>query len=80
MTNTLFPSLPPVLQNNPLLTFGRGIAAYSEVKPEQIAPAIGFLLKHAQAAVDAATDQKTPASWGQLVEPLEDATEVLGRA
>ena len=80
MTNTLFPSLPPVLQNNPLLTFGRGIAAYSEVKPEQIAPAIGFLLKHAQEAVDAATDPQTPASWDQLVEPLEDATEVLGRA
>jgi len=80
MTNTLFPSLPPDLQNNPLLTFGRGIAAYSEVKPEQIAPAIGFLLKHAQEAVDAATDPQTPASWDQLVEPLEDATEVLGRA
>jgi oligopeptidase A len=80
MTNTLFPSLPPALQNNPLLTFGRGIAAYSEVKPEQIAPAIGFLLKHAQEAVDAATDPQTPASWDQLVEPLEDATEVLGRA
>ena len=80
MTNTLFPSLPPVLQNNPLLTFGRGIAAYSEVKPEQIAPAIGFLLKHAQEAVEAATDPQTPASWDQLVEPLEDATETLGRA
>ena len=70
MTNTFFTSLPPALQNNSLLTFGRGIAAYSEVKPEQIAPAIGFLLKHAQAAVDAATDPQTPASWDQLVEPL----------
>ena len=80
MTNTFFTSLPPALQNNSLLTFGRGIAPYSEVKPEQIAPAIGFLLKHAQEAVDAATDPQTPASWDQLVEPLEDATEALGRA
>ena len=79
MTTPLF-ALPPVLQNNPLLTFGRGIAAYSEVKPEHIAPAIEFLLKHAQDAVDAATDSKTPSSWDQLAEPLEDATESLGRS
>jgi oligopeptidase A len=79
MTTALF-TLAPELQNNPLLTFGRGIAAYSEVKPEHIAPAIQFLLKHAQAAVDTATDPKTPSSWDQLAEPLEDATEALGRS
>lgn len=80
MTNTLFTNLPSALQNNPLLSFGRGIATYSEVKPEHIAPAIDFLLKHAQAAVDAATNSQTPATWEQLAEPLEDATEALGRA
>ena len=79
MTTSLF-ALPPELQNNPLLTFGRGIAAYSEVKPEHIAPAIQFLLKHAQDAVDAATDSNTPSSWDRLAEPLEDATEALGRS
>jgi oligopeptidase A len=79
MTTALF-TLAPELQNNPLLTFGRGIAAYSEVKPEHIAPAIQFLLKHAQDAVDTATDPKTPSSWDQLAEPLEDATEALGRS
>ena len=79
MTATL-PNLPLALQNNPLLTFGRGIAAYAEVKPEHIAPAIQFLLKHAQDAVEIATDPKTPASWNQLAEPLEDATEALGRS
>ena len=73
-------TLPPALQNNPLLTFGRGIAAYSEVKPEHITPAIQFLLKHAQDAVDIATDPKTPSSWNALAEPLEDATEALGRS
>ena len=79
MTTTLF-ALPAALQHNPLLTFGRGIAAYSQVKPEHIAPAIQFLLKHAQDAVDTATDPKTPSSWDQLAEPLEDATEALGRS
>ena len=73
-------TLPPALQHNPLLSFGRGIAAYSEVKPEHIAPAIEFLLKHAQDAVDVATNSKTPSSWDQLAEPLEDATEALGRS
>jgi oligopeptidase A len=79
MTTPLF-ALPPALQNNPLLTFGRGIAAYSEVKPEHIAPAIQFLLGHAQTAVDTATDPKTPSSWDKLAEPLEDASEALGRS
>jgi oligopeptidase A len=79
MTTALF-TLPAALQNNPLLTFGRGIAAYSEVKPEHIAPAIQFLLQHAQNAVNTATDPKTPSSWSNLAEPLEDATEALGRS
>ncbi len=79
MTTALF-TLPAELQNNPLLTFGRGIAAYSEIKPEHIAPAIQFLLKHAQDAVETATNPKTPSSWDQLAEPLEDATEALGRS
>jgi len=79
MTTALL-TLPAQLQNNPLLTFGRGIAAYSEVKPEHITPAIQFLLKHAQAAVDIATDPKTSSSWDALAEPLEDATEALGRS
>ena len=81
-TSSLAPlaTLPAALQNNPLLNFGRGIAAYSEVQPEHIAPAIEFLLKHAQEAVDIATNPKTPSSWEQLAEPLEDTTEALGRS
>ena len=80
MNTSLSASLPPALQNNPLLTFGRGITAYSEIKPEHITPAIEFLLKHAQDAVDLATDPNTPATWDDLAEPLEDATESLGRS
>jgi len=73
-------NLPAELQNNPLMTFGRGIAAYSEVKPEHIAPAIEYLLKHAQNAVDLAVNPSTPPTWDALAEPLEDATESFGRS
>ena len=72
--------LPAELQNNPLVNFGRGIAAYSEVKPEHIAPAIEYLLKHAHDAVDLAVNPNTASTWNVLAEPLEDATESLGRA
>ena len=80
MTTSPTNHLPDELQNNPLTTFGRGIAAYSEVKPEHIAPAIEYLLKHAQDAVDLAVNPSTPSSWDSLAEPLEDATESLGRS
>jgi oligopeptidase A len=80
MNTTPLATLSPELQNNPLLSFGRGIASYSEVKPEHITPAIEWLLKRAKAAVDLATDPNTPATWDQLAEPLEDATEALGRS
>ena len=68
------------LQKNPLISFGRGICAYSEVKPTDIEPAIDFLLKQAEEAVAHAIDPGTPASWYDLLEPLEDATEALSRS
>jgi oligopeptidase A len=80
MTTPSNNTLPADLQNNPLLTFGRGIASYSEVKPAHIAPAIEHLLAQAQNAVDIAVNPNTAATWNTLVEPLEDATESLGRS
>jgi oligopeptidase A len=71
---------PSHLLNNPLANFGRNLPRYTEVKPEHIAPAIGFLLEQAQLAVDKATQPATPATWNDLAEPLEDATESLGRS
>jgi oligopeptidase A len=66
--------------HNPLLSFGRGIAQYDAVRPLQIAPAIEHLLGVCETAVAKAVDTKTPATWLDLVEPLEDATEQLGRS
>lgn len=80
MNTSPLDAIPSELQSNPLLTFGRGIATYSDVKPEHIHPAIDFLLQKAQSAVDTATNPKTPPTWDDLVEPLEDATEALGRS
>ena len=71
---------PSHLLQNPLITFGRGIPAYAEIKPEHIDSAISYLLKAAEAAVDKATDANTPCTWDALAEPLEDATESLGRS
>ena len=77
--NTPTPLSSPDM-HNPLLSFGRGIAQYDQVKSEQIAPAIEFLLSGCEAVVTKAIDPKTPASWNDLAEPLEDATEQLGRS
>jgi oligopeptidase A len=68
------------LEQNPLIAFGRGICDYSNLKPSDIEPAIDFLLKQAEQAVAHAVDPKTPASWNDLLEPLEDATESLSRS
>jgi len=80
MTISISPKLSADLQKNPLISFGRGIASYSEIKPSDIAPAIEFLLDQAQYAVDHAVKPSTPENWDDLVEPLEDATEALSRS
>ena len=80
MTTSTLLKLSAELQKNPLVSFGRGICTYSEVKPSDIEPAIDFLLKQAEKAVAHAIDPSTPASWNELLEPLEDATESLSRS
>jgi oligopeptidase A len=74
------PNTNPAHIDNPLLHFGRGIVAYSQIQPTHIAPAIDALLAEAESAVAIATSQATPPTWKDLVEPLEDATERLSRA
>ena len=80
MTTSHINTFPADLQNNPLLSFGRGIAAYPDVKPAHIAPAIEYLLAQAQQAVDVAVSPTTETTWRALAEPLENATESLGRS
>ncbi|MEY2888933.1 MAG: hypothetical protein RIQ30_530, partial [Pseudomonadota bacterium] len=69
------PINPPSLDShNPLLSFGRGIAQFDAVRPDQIAPGFEHLLGVCETAVTLAVDAITPATWIDLVEPLEDAT------
>jgi len=65
---------------NPLLSFGHGLPVYDQIKPAHIKPAIQELLSSAQKAVDISVSIETPETWDALVEPLENATEALGRS
>lgn len=64
---------------NPLLDFS-SFPAFDRFEPGQISPALDALLAQSQAAVDRAQAPSTLATWNDFVEPLERATERLGRA
>ncbi len=64
---------------NPLLNT-EGLTPFNEIKPEHVAPAIDTLLEQCRAAVERVTAPATPATWSDVVEPLDDATERLSRA
>ncbi|TWI64462.1 oligopeptidase A [Pseudoduganella lurida] len=67
------------MTDNPLLDFG-GLPRFDAIRPEHVTPAIDELLTQNRAVVaklEAATDAVT---WQNFVTPLENATELLGRA
>jgi oligopeptidase A len=64
---------------NPLLDFS-GLPRFGQIRPEHITPALDVLLEKAQAAIDHATDPATSATWADVVEATEAATEPLSRA
>jgi oligopeptidase A len=66
-------------QDNPLLDFS-GLPRFGQIRPEHITPALDTLLAKAQEAIDHATDASTPATWTDVVEATEAATEALSRA
>lgn len=66
-------------QDNPLLDFS-GLTPFDAVKPEHVTPAVDALLEENRAAVAKLEAPDTPATWDGFVEPLESATERLGRA
>src|SRR5690606_26359189 len=65
--------------DNPLLDFS-DLPAFDRIEPAHIAPALDVLLAEARAALERAVDPLLPATWENVVVPLEDATEKLGRA
>ena len=65
--------------DNPLLDFS-DLPRFGEIRPEHVTPALDVLLANASAAVERASAPVTPASWIDIVEPVEHATEPLSRA
>jgi oligopeptidase A len=64
---------------NPLLDF-TGLPRFAEVKPEHVAPAVEQLLAENRALVARLlADTMTP-TWGNFMQPLDDANERLSRA
>jgi oligopeptidase A len=64
---------------NPLLELS-GLVHFDVVAPEHITPAVDTLLLRARRAVDHAARRDTPATWDDVVEPLDDSIEQLSRS
>ena len=77
MTTTSQANIDP--SNNPLLDFS-GLARFSEIRPEHVKPAIDTLLDKTRAVVAELEKPADDVTWENFVEPLEDASEKLGRA
>jgi len=65
--------------DNPLCDFS-DLPDYAAVKPEHIEPAIDALILSAEQTLEQVAAPHTPPTWSNVVEPLERATEHLGRA
>ena len=64
---------------NPLLDFS-GLPRFDLIKPEHVTPAIDTLLAQSRAVVASLEAPSADVSWDNFVAPLENATELLGRA
>jgi oligopeptidase A len=64
---------------NPLLDFS-DLPRFDAIKPEHVTPAIANLLDENRAVVAQLEAPMASVTWNNFVEPLENATEKLGRA
>lgn len=64
---------------NPLLNI-TDLVDFASVRPEHVMPGMKTLIAEAQAALDKVTLSETPASWEDVIEPLEEKTLALSRA
>ncbi len=72
-------NLPTKDDLNPLLDFS-GLARFGEIQPGHITPAVDQLLDEARNVVAQVTASDAGSSWDTVVEPLNEATDRLGRA
>ncbi|MBB3211302.1 oligopeptidase A [Herbaspirillum sp. Sphag1AN] len=78
MTTTADTAMP-LNSPNPLLDFS-GLAQFAAIKPEHVTPALDTLLAKAERLIKELESPTATVSWASFVEPLENATEQLGRA
>ncbi len=64
---------------SPLLDFS-DLPRFSEIRAEQVTPAMTSLLEENRAVVQQLCEDQSAVTWENFVEPLENATEKLGRA
>lgn len=64
---------------NPLLDFS-DLPRFDAIKPEHVTPAVTALLEENRAVVAKLEAPMAQVTWDNFVEPLENATEKLGRA
>jgi oligopeptidase A len=69
---------PRTAAANPLLDFS-DLPRFAAFEPALVTPALDVALAEARTAVEHAESASTPATWVDFVQPLEDATERLGR-
>jgi oligopeptidase A len=65
--------------SNPLLA-NTELPLFSQIKPEHIEPAIDQLLSEARATVENSLNATTDYTWKNLIEPIENAEDRLGKA
>ncbi|MFZ6712245.1 M3 family metallopeptidase [Undibacterium sp. TC9W] len=66
-------------QDNPLLDFS-DLPRFSDIQAQHVGPAIAALLEENRAVIAELEKNTGPVTWDKFVEPLENATEKLGRA
>jgi len=79
MNTPVASSLTATADSNPLLDFS-GLPDFARIRPEHVTPALDTLLERCRAVVARLEAPLAEVTWENFVEPLEDATEQLGRA
>lgn len=64
---------------NPLLTIN-DLIDFPSIKPEHVVPGMKTLIAEAQRVLDNVTKESTPATWEDVITPLEKKTLALSRA
>lgn len=64
---------------NPLLSIN-DLIDFPSIKPEHVVPGMKALIAEAQAVLDNVTKDSTPATWENVITPLEKKTLALSRA